>query len=380
MKQVLTESLGALAAADVRRTEAARLAAALPDDDDASLSAFAALDGAQIDGALGTLARRGAALEAELRALGDDDARWRQSRLPALAATFAELEGLHGELSRAEADGSERAALARDVSGRVGALHGAQARVADTLAALDRLADVEQSADVVAAAVAGADYETAVAHVAKLRAAGALGGGGGERGGNVAGAQDLRSVHAELSAQVRAELERAVAAADGAAVVRFAALLPPLGLSDAAAAAFTTWCDAQLAASAAADGAAGERAAAARRRPPARGRALRERRDRLRGQGGGGGGAEGRAARVQLVLSIRDKSIELASALTSEYIAASRLGARTAAAAAARRPAATIGVGGAAAAEMEAEAERAGLECGNCGRRTRRCPPRRCAL
>ena len=50
--------------------------------------------------------------------------------------------------------------------------------MADTLAALDRLADVEQSADVVAAAVAGADYETAVAHVAKLRAAGALGGGG----------------------------------------------------------------------------------------------------------------------------------------------------------------------------------------------------------
>ena len=110
MKQVLTESRGALAAADVRRTEAARLAAALPDDDDASLSAFAALDGAQIDGALGTLAARGAALEAELRALGDDDARWRQSRLPALAATFAEPEGLHGELGRAEADGSERAA------------------------------------------------------------------------------------------------------------------------------------------------------------------------------------------------------------------------------------------------------------------------------
>ena len=366
VKQVLTESLGALAAADVRRTEAARLAAALPDDDDASLSAFAALDGAQIDGALGSLAARGAALEAELRALGDDDARWRQSRLPALAATFAELEGLHGELGRAEADGGERAALARDVSGRVGALHGAQARVADTLAALDRLADVEQSADVVAAAVAGADYETAVAHVAKLRAAGALGGGGGEGAAATSpGRKDLRSVHAELSAQVRAELERAVAAADGAAVVRFAALLPPLGLSDAAAAAFTTWCDAQLAAAAAADGAAG---ASAQQRLGAvlqRAGALCASAATVFEGKGGGGGAEGRAARVQLVLSIRDKSIELASSLTSEYIAASRLGARTAAAAAARRPAATIGVGGAAAAEMEAEAERAGLECGN---------------
>ena len=111
---------------------------------------------------------------------------------------------------------------------------------------------------------------------------------------------------------MRAELERAVAAADGAAVVRFAALLPPLGLSDAAAAAFTTWCDAQLAASAAADGAAG---ASAQQRLGAvlqrAGALCASAATVFEGKGGGGGGAEGRAARVQLVLSIRDKSIEL---------------------------------------------------------------------
>ena len=254
-------------------------------------------------------------------------------------------------------------------------MHGAQARVADTLAALDRLADVEQSADVVAAAVAGADYETAVAHVAKLRAAGALGGGDGAAATSP-GRKDLRSVHAELSAQVRAELERAVAAADGAAVVRFAALLPPLGLSDAAAAAFTTWCDAQLA-SAAADGAAGasaQRLGAVLQRA---GALCASAATVFEGKGGGGG-AEGRAARVQLVLSIRDKRSSSQRTHLGVHCGV------------APRRAHGGGGGGAAGGDDRRRRRGGGGDGGGgracrprvrqCGGRARRGPPRRCAL
>ena len=252
---------------------------------------------AQIDGALGSPAARGAAA-GELRALGDDDGGG-----VAAAGARRDVRRARGAARRARPRrGRRRRArvLARDVSGRVGALHGAQARVADTLAALDRLADVEQSTTSSPppslAPTTRPPSPTSRSWPPAPSAAAAAAGAAASSPGR----KDLRSVHAELSAQVRAELERAVAAADGAAVVRFAALLP-LGLSDAAAAAFTTWCDAQLAAAAAADGAAGASAQQLGAVLQRAGALCASAATVFEGKGGGGGGAEGRAARVQLV-------------------------------------------------------------------------------
>jgi hypothetical protein len=206
----------------------------------ASAAASAALEPRVLRRALADARAREAAAGAALAALLE--------HLPAPAAVALELEAAVGECRAGSATApllsrlGEAAAHAKKVSGNVRSLDRAARRVEQSVAALDALAGRREAAAAATDALAAGEVAGAARALAAWRAM-----GGDASGGDPSReAQAMADVEDSVRARVGDELQRAVEGGGHDAVARWALLAGPLGLADAAVAAYLAWAASEL--------------------------------------------------------------------------------------------------------------------------------------
>eukprot|EP00908_Phaeocystis_cordata_P027339 Transcript_9892.p1 GENE.Transcript_9892~~Transcript_9892.p1 ORF type:complete len:992 (-),score=337.45 Transcript_9892:396-3335(-) len=136
-----------------------------------SVAELKELDVQAIECALAALQARVDSVDGELVRLRAEARVRDREALPGLRETGAALEAIGGGMDSLVGSIGETAALAERVSARVQVIDLQRARVAETLARLDEVMGLEQSSDVVSRAMETADFESAVAHVHRLREA-----------------------------------------------------------------------------------------------------------------------------------------------------------------------------------------------------------------
>ena len=220
-----------------------------------SVAELEELDVRVIDGALAALQAQVDSVDGELLQLRTAARAHDKEALPGLREAGASLDAIDGGMDSLVLSIGETAALAERLSARVQVIDLQRGRVAETMDRLDELMGLEQSSDVVSRAMETSDFESAVAHVQRLRDASERQDGAPVEPAMLA---KMAAVQASLRQQVLRQLEEAlgtsrapgVADADAKAaelkVRRFCKLLAPLGEAARGAQAFRDYCCEQL--------------------------------------------------------------------------------------------------------------------------------------
>jgi hypothetical protein len=127
------------------------------------------LDVLAIDGALAALQAQVDSVDGELLQLRTAARAHDKEALPGLREAGASLDAIDGGMDSLVLSIGETAALAERVSARVQVIDLQRGRVAEAMDRLDELLGLEQSSDVVSRAMETSDFESAVAHVQRLR-------------------------------------------------------------------------------------------------------------------------------------------------------------------------------------------------------------------
>ena len=134
-----------------------------------SVAELKELDVLAIDGALAALQAQLDSVDGELLHMRTAARAHDREALPGLGEAGASLDAIDGGMDSLVTSIGETAALAERVSARVQVIDLQRGRVAETMERLDELMGLEQSSDVVRRAMETADFESAVAHVHRLR-------------------------------------------------------------------------------------------------------------------------------------------------------------------------------------------------------------------
>ena len=134
-----------------------------------SVAELEELDVLAIDGALAALQAQVDSVDGELLQMRTENRAHDREALPGLREAGASLDAIGGGMDSLVGSIGETATLAERVSARVQVIDLQRVRVAETMERLDELMELEQSSDVVSRAMETADFESAVAHVQRLR-------------------------------------------------------------------------------------------------------------------------------------------------------------------------------------------------------------------